>query len=176
MPRVIMNLAHVWHCVLFRVADSVDELAERPARAKTPAEATETLTEVGKSVRKPTKKHVRAVGAPLTIWARQKNRVPVTIRGPSDSQSQHQWSFWTSGALPTVRGPLNIRSSNGPFQAWGPLKFRHFIFISLFVNFGPSRKIVGQIRDFLILGRGYLGPWKLPPPPPPPPSYVPDDW
>ena len=58
----------------------------RPARAKTPAEATVTITEVTKSVRKPTKKHLRAVGAPLAIWARQKNRVAVTIRGPSDSQ------------------------------------------------------------------------------------------
>ena len=60
-----------------------------PARAKTPAEATENLTEVTKCVRKPTKKHVRAVGGLLTIWARQKSRAPVTIRSPSDSQS-HQ--------------------------------------------------------------------------------------
>ena len=35
-------------------------------RAKTPVEATETLSEVTKSVRKPSKEHVRAVGAPLT--------------------------------------------------------------------------------------------------------------
>ena len=51
-----------------------------PARAKTPAQATETLTEVTKSLRKPTKRQVRAVGAPrtaLTIWAREKNRAPV---------------------------------------------------------------------------------------------------
>ena len=33
----------------------------RPERAKTPAEATETLAEVTKSVRKPAKKHVREV-------------------------------------------------------------------------------------------------------------------
>ena len=46
----------------------------RPERAKTPAEATETLAEVTKSVRIPAKKHVREVGAPLTIWARQKKK------------------------------------------------------------------------------------------------------
>ena len=62
----------------------------RPARIKTQAEATETLTEVTKSVRKPTKKHVRTVGAPLTSGSARKNRAPVTIRGPSDSQSHHQ--------------------------------------------------------------------------------------
>ena len=77
----------------------------RPARAKTPAEATETITEVTKSVRKPTKKHIRAVGP---LWpsepARKKNRAPVSIRGPSDSQSHHRWSFWISGTLQTVRG------------------------------------------------------------------------
>ena len=40
--------------------------AGQPARAKTPVETTKTLTEVTKYVPKPTKKHVRAVGAPLT--------------------------------------------------------------------------------------------------------------
>ena len=62
----------------------------RSAGTKTSAEATETLTEVTKPARKPTKKHVRTVGALLTIWAHQKNRAPVNIRGPSDSQSHHQ--------------------------------------------------------------------------------------
>ena len=38
-----------------------------PARAKTPVEATKTITEVSKPVRKKTKKHVRAAGAHLTI-------------------------------------------------------------------------------------------------------------
>ena len=94
----------------------------RPARAKTPAEATETLTEITKSVRKPTKKHVRAVGAPLTIWARQKNKAPVTFRGSR-----------TAGYI--------ISESwlhHGPLQACGPLKFRHFIFhFIFFVYFGP---------------------------------------
>ena len=65
----------------------------RPARAKTPAEATETLTEDTNFVRRPTKKHVRAVGTSLTIWARQKKAGPLSL----------------SGALPTVRGPLAIR-------------------------------------------------------------------
>ena len=66
-----------------------------PARAKTQAEATETLTEtltqVMKSVRKPTKKHVRAVGAPLTIWSREKNRAPLTIRGPPNYQGPYEY-------------------------------------------------------------------------------------
>ena len=52
-----------------------------PPRAKTPAEATETLTEVTKFGRKTTKKHVGAVRAPLTIWARQKKK-----QGPCDYQ------------------------------------------------------------------------------------------
>ena len=73
-------------------------------RAKTPAEATETLKEVTKYVRKPTKKHVGAVGVPLTIWVRQKNRAPVTIRGPSDSQSSSMIRL-------NIRGPLSIRGS-----------------------------------------------------------------
>ena len=42
------------------------------------------------------------------------------------------------------------------------------------MNLGPSRKIVGQSVDFLVLGRGYLRPWKPPPAPLwPNPSYVP---
>ena len=41
----------------------------RPARAKTPAEATETLTEDTNFVRRPTKKHVRAVWTPTYTYA-----------------------------------------------------------------------------------------------------------
>ena len=79
------------------------------------------------------KKHFRAVGAPLTTWSRENNRTPVTIRGPSDSQSHHQWPFWISGplwlsgalwlseVLPTVRGPLIIR---GHSEHLGPLTNR----------------------------------------------------
>ena len=51
-----------------------------PRGAKTPAEATEILTEV-RNLRGNLKKHVRAVGAYPTSWAHQKNRAPVTIRG-----------------------------------------------------------------------------------------------
>ena len=82
-----------------------DPAGRRSARAKTPAEATETLTEVRKSVRKPTKKHVRAVGTPLIIWARQKNKAPVTIRGQVTAKviisdpSEYQGPSQLSGAL-----------------------------------------------------------------------------
>ena len=62
-----------------------DPAGRRPARAKN---SSQTITEVTKSARKPTQRHVRAVGAPLTIWARHK-KAPATIRGPSDSQSNH---------------------------------------------------------------------------------------
>ena len=103
----------------------------RPARAKTPAEAIETLTEVTKPVQKPTK--FRAIGAPLTIWAYQKRTGPLWLsesRGPSDSQS-HQHSTVTLlnirapliiRDLPTVRGPLNSR---GPLIIRGPSKYRY---------------------------------------------------
>ena len=71
----------------------------RPARVKTPAEATETLTEDTNFVRRPTKKHVRAVGTPLTIWARQKKQGPCDYQGPF----QLSGALWLSGTLPTVR-------------------------------------------------------------------------
>ena len=72
----------------------------RPARAKTQAEETETLTEDTNFVRRPTKKHVRVVGTPLTIWARQKKQGPCDYQGPF----QLSGALWLSGTLPTVRG------------------------------------------------------------------------
>ena len=110
----------------------------RPARAKTPAEATETLTEV-----------TSGQSGPLRPSEPARKTGPLWL----SSQSHHQRSFWISGALPTVRGPLKTRGSNGMFQAWGPLKFRHFIFnLPFFVNLGPFRKIVGQIRGLFNFG------------------------
>ena len=54
------------------------------------------------------------------------------------------------------------------FKLGGPLKLQHFIhFIFGLVHLGPSRKIVEQIRGFLVLGRGYLGNLKTSAPPPP---------
>ena len=112
--------------------------SRRTTRAKTPAEVTETLTEVTKYVRKPTKKHARTVGAPLTIWAHQKNRAPMIIKDPSDSQSSSV-TVLNTRASPTIRGLPNCKEpsdyqepsqlsgpseyqgpSNGPFKAWGP--------------------------------------------------------
>ena len=44
-----------------------------------------------KYVWKPTKKHVRAVGADhLTIWSREKNRAPLTIRGSPNCQGPYE--------------------------------------------------------------------------------------
>ena len=150
----------------------------RPARARTTIEATETLTEGTKSLPKPTRKHVRAVGAPLNIWVHQKKKQghcdyqgpqwqPITIGDLSEYQepSDNQGLLWSSGPSDYIRGPLNIRGpliirapltirgppncqgpsdyqgpshlsgisefqgpSIGPFQAWGPSKFRHLIF------------------------------------------------
>ena len=58
----------------------------------------------------------------------------------------------------------------------GALKITKFHFSFLLINLGPSRKIVGQIRVFLVLGIGVtLCHWKPPLPPPlvPNPRYVP---
>ena len=65
-------------------------------------------------------KHVRAVGGPLTIWARQKSRAPVTIRGPSDSQS-------SSVILLNIRGPPNCqgpREYQGSSEHQGPSAYQ----------------------------------------------------
>ena len=110
--------------------------SRRPARAKTPAEATETFTEVTKSVQKPTKKHAGQSQGPLT---RQKNRAPVTISGPRTAEviisnpseypgpSDYQRPSKLSGVLrisPSDRqGPLTIRgppSCQGPSDNQGP--------------------------------------------------------
>ena len=48
------------------------------------------------------------------------NQDPVTISGPSDSQSHHQWSFWILGPS-QLSGPVNIRS---PLSIKGPLLIR----------------------------------------------------
>ena len=42
----------------------------------------------------------RAVGTPLTIWARQKKQGPCDYQGPF----QLSGALWLSGTLPTVRG------------------------------------------------------------------------
>ena len=44
-----------------------------------------------KYVMKPTKKHVRQRGLPLTIWSREKNRVPLTIRDPPNWQGPYEY-------------------------------------------------------------------------------------
>ena len=61
-----------------------------------------------KSVRKPTKKkHVRAVGAPLTIWSREKNRAPLTIRGPPNCQGPYEYEGSCEHQVPSDKqGPL----------------------------------------------------------------------
>ena len=82
-------------------------------------------------------------------------------------------NFWTGGAP--------------PLQLW-TVDVAHFLFcLFLHVNLPPQKKIVGEIRVFLVLGRGDLGPREtfapppnfkivlgpLPlPPPPPPVCYV----
>ena len=37
----------------------------------------------------------------------------------------------------------------------------YFLFVFVPVNLGLSQKIVGQNREFLVLGSGYLGPWEM---------------
>ena len=64
----------------------------RPAKAKTPAEATETLTENTNFVRRPTKKHVRAVGDPSDHLGPPKKQGPCDYQGPSGYQGPSQLS------------------------------------------------------------------------------------
>ena len=53
------------------------------------------------------KKHVRAVGAPLTIWSREKNRAPLTIRGPPNCQGPYEYEGSCEHQVPTDKqGPL----------------------------------------------------------------------
>ena len=65
-------------------------------RAKTPVEATETLSEVTKSVRKPSKEHVRAVGGPS-------NQGPGTREPGGGQWGQLARTTWQAvGALPAT--------------------------------------------------------------------------
>ena len=150
-------------------------VGRRPARAKTPAEATETLTEVTKSVRK-RQKSTSGQSGPLWLsgptqkkkqgprdyqgpqWQpKSSSEILLNIRGPSLSGAL--WIsgvLWASGTLcslealsllgvlPTVRGPLNIRGSNGRFKL-GALKFPTFYFSLHFVigEFGSLPKNSG---------------------------------
>ena len=90
----------------------------RPARAKTPAKASETHTEVTKSVRKPTKKarpDTQGLSDHLGLprkRAHLKNRAPLSIRGPSEYQdpSEHQASDLS-----------NLLASGGPLSHQGTL-------------------------------------------------------
>ena len=98
-------------------------------------------------------------------------RGPLIIRGPSEHQGP-----LTNRGPPNCQGPSEYYSTLMGCFKLGDLKIPTFyLSFHFFVNLGPSRKIVGQSVDFLVLGRGYLRPWKPPPPPPPlpNPSYVP---
>ena len=146
-----------------------------------PADASETLTEVAKHVWKATKKARHGIWGPSDhLDPPEKQgpwRQPVIISDPSDYQgpSDHQGPLWLSGSLPTVLGPSDYQGapltnrgppncqlpSNGKFQAWGPLKLRHYIF-DFFVNFGPLPKNSGRNPPEFWVGIA-LGPWKPPP-------------
>ena len=91
-------------------------------RAKTPVEATETLSEVTKSVRKQSKEHVRAVGAPLT-------------------RAQGRGSRGGGGS-----------GGNLPAQLWTVNVVIFYFCLFLHMNLGLTQKTVGQIRGVFNFG------------------------
>ena len=72
--------------------------------------------------------------------------------GGGGSGGAFPFNFWTGGAP--------------PLQLWTVDAVHFYFCLFLHVHLGHSQKIMGEIREFLVLGRGYLEPRETFPPPP----------